>query len=78
MSTAATSPLAAELLGEKAYGTAIGTLETIKDVGQASGAMVVGLIASKTTYSYAFLIVGFVELIALTVTIIAFKKFQRK
>ena len=77
MSTAATAPLATELLGEKAHGTAIGTLETIKDIGQASGPIVVGLIASKTTYNYAFLIVAFIELVALTIAIVTFKSFRK-
>ena len=78
MSTAATAPLATELLGEKAHGTAVGTLETIKDIGQASGPIVMGLIASKTTYNYAFLIVAFIELIALLIAIMAFKTLRRK
>ncbi|MHA1583204.1 MAG: MFS transporter [Candidatus Baldrarchaeia archaeon] len=78
MSTAATAPLATELLGEKAHGTAVGMLETIKDIGQASGPIVMGLIASKTTYNYAFLIVALIELIALLIAIVAFKTLRRK
>ena len=77
MSTAATAPFATELLGEKAHGTAIGTLETIKDVGQALGPIIVGLIALKTTYNYAFLIVAFIELIVLTTALIVFKALRR-
>lgn len=77
MGTAATAPLATELLGEKAHGAAIGTLETIKDIGQALGPIIVGLISLKATYNYAFLIVAFVELIALTIAIITFKALQK-
>jgi MFS family permease len=77
MSTAATAPLATELLGEKAHGTAIGALETIKDVGQALGPIIVGLIASKATYNYAFLIVALVEFTALIIAIVAFKKLRK-
>jgi len=73
MSTAATAPLAAELLGERAYGAAIGLLETIKDVGQALGPIIVGLIASWATYGHAFLIVAFVELAALAIASVALK-----
>ena len=78
MSTAATAPLATELLGEKAHGTAVGMLETIKDIGQASGPIVMGLIASKTTYNHAFLIVALIELIALLIAIVAFKTLRRQ
>ena len=53
--------------------TAIGALETIKDVGQALGPIVVGLISSMTTHSQAFLIAALIELAALGIAIIVFK-----
>ncbi len=78
MSTAATAPLAAETLGKGSHGTAIGTLETIKDIGQALGPIIVGFIALTTSYGYAFLIAALVEIIALAIILIMFRIMHNK
>jgi MFS family permease len=55
ISTSATKPMAAELLGKSFRGTAIGALESLKDVGQALGPIASGIIASKLGIGASFI-----------------------
>jgi len=48
LATASTSPLVADLAGEKMYGTALGFLTTIMDVGQTLGPIITGIIIGFT------------------------------
>ena len=54
MVTSSTSPLASELCQTRAYGSAMGVLSSIKDVGHASGPVVAGLLATAFGYPFAF------------------------
>ncbi len=56
--TASIPPLISNLIVKEAYGAALGTMETIKDIGQALGPIVTGAILTALPYSQAFLIVG--------------------
>lgn len=62
--TAATPPLVSEIADEKAHGAAMGVMETIKDVGQALGPIIMGLVLMYTTYKNAFMIVATLTLLA--------------
>ena len=62
--TAAVPPLVSEIASEKAHGAAIGAMETIKDIGQALGPIVMGLVLTYTTYKNAFMIVATLTLLA--------------
>ncbi|RLG54434.1 MAG: hypothetical protein DRO00_01300 [Thermoproteota archaeon] len=50
-----TKPLASEIMGSKMHGTAIGTTETVKDIGQAFGPVIVGILIRSIGFSSAFL-----------------------
>lgn len=52
--TSSTKPLASEIVSSKEHGTAIGTTETIKDVGQALGPLIIGVIIKFAGYRKAF------------------------
>jgi len=56
--TASVPPLISNLIMKEAYGTALGTMETIKDIGQALGPIVTGATLTSLPYSQAFLIAG--------------------
>lgn len=52
--TACIPPLVSDIAGREVHGTALGLMETIKDVGQALGPIVTGLIVSYYSYSSSF------------------------
>jgi MFS family permease len=56
--TASTSPLVADLSKEKSYGSAIGLLDTIMDVGQTLGPITFGLLLPVLYYYVSFALVG--------------------
>jgi MFS family permease len=56
--TASTSPLVADLSKEKSYGSAIGLLDTIMDVGQTLGPITFGLLLPVFYYYVSFALVG--------------------
>ncbi len=55
VSTASTSPLVSESVPEEEVGSGLGVLESIKDVGHASGPVAAGLAAGASGYPGAFL-----------------------
>lgn len=63
--TASLIPLASELVEKKYYGITIGALETIKDIGQASGPIVLGVTIYIIGYRMSFLIIPVILLTAL-------------
>jgi len=56
--TASTSPLVADLSKEKSYGSAMGLLDTIMDVGQTLGPIAFGLLLPIFYYYVSFALVG--------------------
>ena len=56
--TASTSPLVADLSKEKSYGSAMGLLDTIMDVGQTLGPITFGLLLPVFYYYVSFTVVG--------------------
>ncbi len=60
--TASIPPMISKLVTREAHGTALGAMETIKDVGQALGPIVTGLILTTMPYTIAFIITGAVIL----------------
>jgi len=70
--TAALTPLASELVEKEYYRITIGALETIKDIGQASGPVVLGIAISFMGYRMAFLIIP----IVLLTTLLLFKVYR--
>ncbi|KPU63686.1 hypothetical protein EP1X_00310 [Thermococcus sp. EP1] len=67
VSEASTKPLATEI--SKLRGTALGFLESIKDIGQALGPIIVGFLGFKVGFAF----VGIFGMVALVVFITAFK-----
>ena len=63
MVTASTSPLIADLCKQKSYGSAMGVLDTIMDIGQTLGPITFGLLIPILDYYVSFAFVGFVLLI---------------
>jgi DHA1 family multidrug resistance protein-like MFS transporter len=63
MVTASTSPLIADLCKQKSYGSAMGVLDTIMDIGQTLGPITLGLLIPILYYYLSFALVGFVLLI---------------
>jgi MFS family permease len=61
--TASTSPLVADLSKEKSYGSAIGLLDTIMDVGQTLGPITFGLLLPVFYYYVSFALVGLLLLV---------------
>ncbi len=49
-----TKPLASEIMGSKMHGIAIGTTETVKDIGQAFGPIIVGMLIRTIGFNSAF------------------------
>jgi len=58
------------ILLKESHGTALGAMETIKDVGQALGPIAMGAILMFTTYKLAFIIVAIVTLTSLLLNIV--------
>jgi len=56
-STASTPPLISELVSEEERGVAIGAMETIKDIGQASGPIITGIILTYMKFEIALAII---------------------
>ena len=56
--TASTPPLISEIVGEEVRGAAIGAMETIKDIGQASGPIFTGIILIYATYEYVLTLIA--------------------
>jgi len=67
--TASLTPLASELVEKEYYGVTIGALETIKDIGQAMGPIILGITISTIGYKISFLIISTI----LLATLILFK-----
>jgi len=63
MVTASTSPLIADLCKQKSYGSAMGVLDTIMDIGQTLGPITLGIIIPALFYYVSFALVGAVLLI---------------
>jgi len=63
MVTASTSPLVTELCKQKSYGSALGVLDTIMDVGQTLGPITFGLLIPILFYYLSFALVGTVLLV---------------
>ena len=63
-------PLASKVVNKDGYGTVLGAMETIKDVGQALRPIAMGAILVFTTYKLAFIIAALVTLTILLLTII--------
>jgi MFS family permease len=62
MVTASTSPLITDLCKQRAYGSALGVLDTIMDIGQTLGPIVFGLLITALFYYVSFAIVSMVLL----------------
>jgi len=56
--TASTSPLVADLCKQKSYGSAMGVLDTIMDIGQTLGPITIGLLIPTFHYYLSFVLVG--------------------
>ncbi len=67
---ASISPLISKIVTRKSYGTALGAMETIKDVGQALGPIVMGVILMFTSYKLAFIIVAIITSTSLLLNMI--------
>jgi MFS family permease len=63
MVTASTSPLIADLSTQKSYGSALGVLDTIMDIGQTLGPITLGLLIPTLYYYISFALVGAILLI---------------
>jgi len=61
--TASTSPLVADLCKQRAYGSAMGVLDTIMDVGQTLGPITIGLLTPIFHYYVSYAIVGVILLV---------------
>lgn len=61
--TASTSPLVADLCKQKSYGSAMGVLDTIMDIGQTLGPITMGLLTPIFYYYLSFALVGVVLLV---------------
>jgi len=62
MVTASTSPLITDLCKQRAYGSALGVLDSIMDIGQTLGPIVFGLLITALFYYVSFALVGMVLL----------------
>ena len=72
--TAATAPFVSELVTEEMYGAAIGSLETIKDIGQALGPIVSGFMVANLSYFHAFSFLALVLLVDILVLLLGFRR----
>jgi len=71
MVTASTSPLITDLCKQKAYGSALGVLDTIMDIGQTLGPIVFGFLITALFYYVSFALVGIVLLILALLFVVA-------
>jgi len=69
-----TKPLASEIMGSKMHGTAIGTTETVKDIGQAFGPVIVGMLIRSFGFSSAFLSLAALPLVSVLLFLIKRKE----
>ena len=67
LTTSSTSPLISELSSQTTLGSGMGALETIKDVGHATGPPVAGFLIGTSGYFNSFLIVCLILLVDLAV-----------
>ncbi len=67
LTTSSTSPLISELSSQTTLGSGMGALETIKDVGHATGPLVAGFLIGTSGYFNSFLIVCLILLVDLAV-----------
>jgi len=67
LTTSSTSPLISELSSQTTLGSGMGALETIKDVGHATGPLIAGFLIGTSGYFNSFLIVCLILLVDLTV-----------
>ena len=68
------TPLASEIVPPEYYGATIGALETIKDIGQASGPIITGFILSSFKFNQAYIVMAFITLISLAMFVISSQK----
>ncbi len=73
MVTASTSPLVADLCKEKSYGSALGVLDTIMDIGQTLGPIALGLLIPILFYYMSFALVGLMLLLLAVLFTVAFR-----
>ncbi len=74
MITASATPLASELAPREKYGAAIGSLETIKDIGQALGPILSGVTVSYVGYMAAFSYLAIAPLLSVAILTIVLKR----
>jgi len=65
--TSSTPALASEISSQKLVGSALGALETIKDIGHASGPILAGLLVNELGYFPAFWVTSALLLVTLAV-----------
>jgi MFS family permease len=65
--TSSTSPLISEISSPTLFGSALGALETIKDVGHATGPILAGFLIGQLGYVPAFVITSTILLADLTI-----------
>ncbi len=71
--SSSTKPLASEIMGPKVHGTALGTTETIKDVGQAFGPVIMGMLVKFMGYERSFFTLAVLPLL-FTLLLLALKE----
>jgi len=71
MVTASTSPMVADLCKEKSYGSALGILDTIMDIGQTLGPIAMGLLIPVLFYYMSFALLGIMLLLLTAFFIVA-------
>ncbi|HDI12438.1 MAG TPA: MFS transporter [Candidatus Bathyarchaeota archaeon] len=67
LTTSSTSPLISELSSQTTLGSGMGALETIKDIGHATGPLVAGFLIGASGYFNSFLVVCLILLVDLAV-----------
>ena len=67
LTTSSTSPLISELSSKTAVGSGMGALETIKDIGHATGPIIAGFLIGTSGYFNSFLVVCLILLVDLTI-----------
>jgi len=67
LTTSSTSPLISELSSQTTIGSGMGALETIKDVGHATGPIIAGFLIGISGYFNSFLVVCLILLVDLVV-----------
>ena len=67
LTTSSTSPLISELSSQTTLGSGMGALETIKDIGHATGPLVAGFLIGASGYFDSFLVVCLILLVDLAV-----------